>query len=189
MSYFKLKNGEELFYEDVGSGKDTIVFMSGWSVDHTVFLKTVKELKKQARCIYYDHRGHLKSKNANKETVKIDTLASDLNEIITGFDLKDITLLGWSMGVDVALAYIRKYGCDKLKRLILCDMTPKSINDDSWHLGLRHGKFTEKDIAEENKLPFFERYKSFVIEAVPRLSKVPSFMLNPALKRRLKNSD
>ena len=189
MSYFKLKNGEELFYEDVGKGKDTIVFMSGWSVDHTVFLKPVKKLMNQARCIYYDHRGHLKSKNANKETVTMETLASDLNEIITGLNLNDVTLLGWSMGVGVALTYIKMFGCDKLKRLILCDMTPKSLNDETWHLGLRHGNFTEKDIEEENKLPFFQKYKSFVIEAVPRLKKVPSFLLDPVLKKKLKNSD
>ena len=189
MSYFQLKNKEELYYEDIGSGKDTIVFMSGWSVDHTVFIKPANLLKDRARCIYYDHRGHLKSKNANKEEVTMETLASDLNELITGLKLENITLLGWSMGVGVALTYIKMYGCKKLKKLILCDMTPKSLNDDEWHLGLRHGTFTEKDIEEENKLPFFQKYKSFVIEAVPRLKKVPAFLLDPALKKRLKNSD
>lgn len=68
----------------------------------------------------------------------METLASDLNELIQGLSLSDVTLLGWSMGAGVAMTYIRDYGCSALKQVVLCDMTPKQLNDDTWKLGLYH---------------------------------------------------
>ena len=187
--YFKLKNGEEIYYEDVGNGPDTLVMSTGWTMSHDTFTKPSKDLKDIARCISYDNRGHYLSKNANSEHVTIETLASDLNELIEGLDLHDITLLGWSMGVSVVLTYVRMYGCERLKQIILCDMTPKNINDDNWHLGLRHGTYTKETVEAEKDKPFFWHYKGFVIEAVPKLKYAPAFLLDPALKKKLKNCD
>ena len=189
MSYFRLKNNEELYYEDVGSGKDTVVMSTGWTMSHDVFVKPSADLKDMARCICYDNRGHFLSKAASSEKVTIDTLAADLNELIEGLDLHHVTLLGWSMGVSVVLTYVRNYGCGRLKQIILCDMTPKNLNDEKWHLGLRQGTYTKETMEAEKSLPFIDRYMNFVIEAVPRLKKAPKFLLKPALKRRLKDCD
>ena len=189
MSYFQLKNGEQIFYEDIGSGDNTLVMVSGWSVDHSYFVKPANALQNIARCVYYDHRGHGLSKNANKEDVTIETLASDLKELFDGLHLTNVTLLGWSMGVSVVLTFIRMYGCDSLKQVILCDMTPKCLNDEEWKLGIHGGTYGVKEMEAEKQSPFFELYKKFVVEAVPRLRKVPGFLLNIALKRLLRKSD
>lgn len=37
MSYFTLSNGEKLYYEDNGKGKETIVMLHGWTSTHEVF--------------------------------------------------------------------------------------------------------------------------------------------------------
>ena len=106
MSYFTLKDGQRLYYEDSGRGKDTLIMMHGWTSSHDIFVKPAEKLQEQARCIIYDHRGHGGSKNANSGNPTMETLAGDLQEIITGLSLSDVTLLGWSMGAGVVFNYV-----------------------------------------------------------------------------------
>lgn len=189
MSRFTLGSGEEIYYEDTGSGEQTIIMMHGWSSSHETYAACVPEISRKARCITYDHRGHGNSKDANGSDVTMDTLASDLNELIEGLGLSDVTLLGWSMGAGVALNYMEEYGCGALRQTILCDMTPKQLNDESWHLGLYQGKYTKEDMEKEATKSFYGLYKKFAVEAIPRLKKVPGFLLRKPLKKILDACD
>ncbi len=189
MSYYTLKNGEKLYYEDKGQGTDTLIMMHGWTSSHDIYEKPVELLKEQARCIIYDHRGHGGSKNANSESPTMETLASDLNELIQGLSLSNVTLLGWSMGAGVVLNYVRLYGCDALKQIILCDMTPKQLNDEEWKLGLYQGRYTKEDMERDAEKDFFSLYKEFAIGAIPKLKKIPGFLLKKPMKKRLEECD
>ncbi len=189
MSFFTLKNGEKLYYEEAGSGEQTVVMLHGWTSTHEVFAPAVPEISKHARCITYDHRGHGGSKAANGERVTMDTLAGDLNELIQGLGLRDITLLGWSLGAGVVMNYTALYGCGALRQIILCDMTPKQMNDDSWKLGLYQGKYTREDMQKESGKDFYQLYKKFVIGAVPKYGKVPGFLLKRPLMEILGKCD
>ena len=189
MSYFTLKNGEKLYYEDIGNGPETLIMMHGWTSTHEVFSEPAAKLKEKARCIIYDHRGHGGSKDANREKPTMETLASDLDEIIRGLSLSNVTLLGWSMGAGVALNYVRIYGCGALRQIVLCDMTPKQINDDEWKLGLYQGAYTKENMEKEAGKDFFSLYKAFAVGAVPRLKKIPGFLLKRPLKKKLAECD
>ena len=189
MSCFTLKNGEKLYYEDRGHGPDTLIMMHGWTSSHDIFEKPMALLQEQARCIVYDHRGHGESKRANSGSPTMETLADDLNEIIHGLSLSSVTLLGWSMGAGVALNYVRLHGCDALKRIVLCDMTPKQLNDEEWKLGLYQGRYTKEDMERDAGKDFYSLYKEFAVGAVPRLGKVPGFLLKRPLKRKLADCD
>ena len=189
MSYLTLRNEEKLYYEDKGNGPDTLVMMHGWTSSHEIYLKPVEMLQKQARCIIYDHRGHGKSKNANSGTPTIETLAEDLHELILELSLSDITLLGWSMGGAVIFNYVRLYGCDELKQVILCDMTPKQLNDEEWNMGLYKGKYTKEDMERDIGKDFYSLYKEFAIGAIPKLKKVPGFLLKKPLREKLAECD
>ena len=144
MSFFTLQNGEKLYYEITGEGEHTVLMLHGWTSTHEVFEPVLPAICEKARCITYDQRGHGNSKDANREHVTMDTLASDLDELIRGLDLHDITLLGWSMGAGVCLNYMSVYGCDALREVVLCDMTPMQLNDENWKLGLYQGKYTRR---------------------------------------------
>jgi len=72
MSYFTLKDGQRLYYEDKGHGSDTLIMMHGWTSTHDVYEKPMELLQDKARCIIYDHRGHGGSKEANKGTPTTD---------------------------------------------------------------------------------------------------------------------
>ena len=189
MSYFQLSNGEKLYYEDTGKGEKTIIMMHGWTSTHEVFSPCVPQIAEKARCIIYDHRGHGNSKNANRDHVTMDTLASDLNELIEGLGLKDVILLGWSMGAGVAMNYMSTYGCKALSRVVLCDMTPKQLNDETWDLGLYQVKYTKQDMEKDAGKDFYSAYKSFAIGAIPRLKKIPGFLLKRPLKEKLSVCD
>ena len=189
MVYFTLGNGERLYVEDTGAGEEVLVMMHGWTSSHDIFAESVKLLKDKVRCITYDHRGHGGSKEANSEQVTMETLASDLHELLAGLELTNVNLLGWSMGAGVAMTYLEQYGTDRLKQVILCDMTPKQINDDEWKLGLYQGAYTAQDMAAEAGKPFFKLYKEFAIGAMPKLRKIPGFLLKRPLQERLDNCD
>ena len=173
MSYFTLKNGEKLYYEDKGNGPATLIMMHGWTSSHDIYQKPVETLQKQARCIIYDHRGHGGSKE----------------ELIQGLSLSNITLLGWSMGAGVVLNYVKLFGCDDLKQIILCDMTPKQLNDEEWKLGLYQGRYTKEEMERDAGKDFYSLYKEFAIGAVPRLAKIPGFLLRRPLKKILAKCD
>ena len=189
MSYFTLSDGQKLYYEDQGQGTDTLVMLHGWTSSREVYLRPLESLQKQARCITYDHRGHSGSKGANQGSPTMETLAGDLNEMITGLGLSSITLLGWSMGAGVILNYVRLYGCSALKRIILCDMTPKQLNDESWNLGLYQGRYTKEDMERDNRKRFYTLYKDFAIGTIPKLKRIPGFLLRIPLKKKLAKCD
>lgn len=189
MSWFTLDNGEKLYYEDIGQGPETVVMMHGWTSSHEIYLKPAEILKDQARCIIYDHRGHGNSKAANSGKPTMETLAGDLHALIQGLSLSDVTLLGWSMGAGVVFNYVRLYGCEGLKRIILCDMTPKQLNDGEWKLGLYQGRYTKEDMDRDAAKDFYSLYREFAVGAIPKLKKIPGFLLRRPLKKRLAGCD
>lgn len=189
MAYFELSNGEKLFYEDTGTGDEVLVMMHGWTSSHEVYEKPVELLKDKVRCITYDHRGHGGSKEANGEQVSMETLASDLHELLVGLGLSNVNLLGWSMGSGVVMTYLELFGTERLRQVVLCDMTPKQINDDEWKLGLYQGAYTAQNMESDAGKSFFKLYKEFAIAAKPSLKKIPGILLNPGLKKRLATCD
>ena len=189
MSYFALKNGEKIYYEDTGEGDNVLVMLHGWTSSHSVYEEPVALLKKKARCVIYDHRGHGGSKEANSGSPDMKTLASDLHELLTGLDLENVNLLGWSMGAGVVMTYLEEFGTERLKSVILCDMSPKQMNDDEWKLGLYKGAYTQENVRADAGKPFFKLYREFAVAAIPKLGSIPGFLVNPKLKKRLKECD
>ena len=89
------------------------------------------------------------------------------------------------MGAGVVFNYVRLYGCENLKRIILCDMTPRQLNDEEWKLGLYQGKYTKEDMAREADKDFYTLYRDFAVAAIPRLKRIPRFLLRKPLKEKL----
>jgi len=189
MSEFTLKDGKKLFYRDIGSGDITVIMMHGWTSDSSMYRVTAELLKDKARFIIYDHRGHSGSKDAGGADVTMETLASDLNEIITGLGLTNIILLGWSMGAGVAMNYVKMFGCSAIRHLVLCDMTPKQLSDSEWKLGLDKGTYTKEKMEADKERDFLSLYKDFSIAAAPKYKRVPGFLFKKGLKKKLEDCD
>jgi len=127
----------KLYYDDRGEGQP-IVFVHGWSSNGKLFEPIIQRLLSQGkyRIINYDHRGHGASSTCDKG-LTMQQLGQDLHALIDALGLKDVILIGHSMGAMTIYSYIDQFGCDNIKKCVFIDMSPKLLNDDNWSLGYR----------------------------------------------------
>jgi non-heme chloroperoxidase len=70
------------------------------------------------RCIAYDQRGHGRSAEPG-HGYTADRLADDLAAVIGQLDLKNLTLVGHSMGCGMMVRYLSRHGADRIARIAL----------------------------------------------------------------------
>jgi non-heme chloroperoxidase len=120
----------ELYYEDHGSGP-AIVLLSGWPLDSRSWEPQVHDLLEAGnRVIVYDRRGFGQS---SRPTVgyDFDTLAGDLDKLMTKLDLSEATLIGFSLGTGELARYIGTYGTDRLKSCVFIEsLAPSFVKSD-----------------------------------------------------------
>lgn len=80
--------------------------------------------------------------------MKVKTLGQDLNELVTALNLTDVTGIGHSMGVAALINYIGQYGTERLKRLVIVDMSPY-LRNKGWEGGIGKGKCTDEDFMQD----------------------------------------
>ncbi len=87
----------ELHYEDHGSGKP-IVLIHGWPLSGRSWENQVPALVEAGyRVITYDRRGFGDSSQP-WDGYDYDTFAADLDALLQHLDLREVTLIGFSMG-------------------------------------------------------------------------------------------
>lgn len=112
------RDGTRLFHRDWGEGRP-VVFVSSWALSSEMWAYQVAHLSEQGlRCIAFDRRGHGRS-DAPSRGYDMDTLADDLAAVIDGLDLKDVALVGHSMGGAEVIRYLARHGSAKVSRVVL----------------------------------------------------------------------
>lgn len=111
-------DGTNLFYRDWGVGRP-VVFVAPWALtadwwDHQVAYLSQNGL----RCVAYDRRGHGRSSEPGGG-YDFDTLADDLAALIRQLDLRDITLVGHSVGAAEVVRYLARHGARRVARAVL----------------------------------------------------------------------
>ncbi|MFK7797873.1 MAG: alpha/beta fold hydrolase [Aureispira sp.] len=119
-------NGVELYYNEVGTGKETLVFSHGYLMNHTMFDQQVAAFKDRFRCIAFEHRGHAQSQ-VTKDGYEMDNLVLDAICLIEKLELGPVHFTGMSTGgfVGMRIALRRP---DLLKSLILMDTSADAEN-------------------------------------------------------------
>ena len=121
-------NDTDLWYEDSGSGAETIVFSHGFLMDHTMFDAQVRSLEDSYRCVRFDHRGQGRSE-VTETGYEIDALTADAAALIRKLDLAPCHFAGLSMGGFVGLRLAIRHP-ELLRSLILlntaADPEPRS---------------------------------------------------------------
>ena len=105
--------GIDLYYEDHGTGRP-VVLIHRYPLDGGSREKQVPPLLEAGyRVITYDRRGFGRS---GRPTVgyDYDTFAADLHALMTRLDLRDTTLVGFSMGTGEVGRYLGTYGSDRV---------------------------------------------------------------------------
>jgi non-heme chloroperoxidase len=120
----------ELYYEDHGSGP-AVVLLSGWPLDSRSWEPQVHALLQAGhRVIVYDRRGFGQSSRPT-EGYNFDTLADDLNTLLTEIDLHEATLIGFSLGTGELARYIGRYGTERLKSCVFIEsLAPSFVKSD-----------------------------------------------------------
>lgn len=106
--YVQLQN-EKLAYIEVGSGNKVIVLIHGNFTSSFSLYPFFERCPKNARMIAFDLRGFGDSSYNNRFDT-IDELADDVIEAIKVLGLKNINLVGWSLGGAVCLKIAAKLG-------------------------------------------------------------------------------
>lgn len=113
----------EIHYEDHGSGRP-VVLIHGYPLDGNSWEHQERVLLRAGyRVIRYDRRGFGRS---SQPTVgyDYDTFAADLNALIERLDLKDLILVGFSMGSGEVTRYLGRYGSGRVAKAVLLGAIP-----------------------------------------------------------------
>lgn len=99
----KVKDGQ-LYCEIIGDGED-LVFLHGFSLDHTMWKPQVSHFSQKYRVITYDMRGFgLSSKPVSKYSHH-----EDLKALLDKLDVKSCNLVGLSLGGEVGIDFTLEY--------------------------------------------------------------------------------
>lgn len=114
----------DLYYEDHGTGKP-VVLIHGWPLSSASWEKQVPALLRAGhRVIVYDRRGFGNSSRP-ATGYDYDTLADDLHKLMTTLDLREATLVGFSMGGGEVARYLGRYGSERMKKAVfMASITP-----------------------------------------------------------------
>lgn len=110
-------NSETIAYADEGDGNKTLLFVHGLSSNLDSWKKNIAGLKSDFRAIAIDLPGYGKS-SRGKTDYSLAEYAGILNDLAKKMDLKNVTLVGHSMGGQIAMHSVLKYP-ETYKKLIL----------------------------------------------------------------------
>ncbi|MGA2221443.1 MAG: alpha/beta hydrolase [Verrucomicrobiia bacterium] len=113
----------DLYYEDHGAGKP-VVLVHGWPLSGRSWEKQVTVLLDAGyRVITYDRRGFGDSSKPTSG-YNYDTLAEDLYKLITMLELRDLTLVGFSMGGGEVARYLGTCGTKSVSKAVFISSIP-----------------------------------------------------------------
>ncbi|MBD7919783.1 alpha/beta hydrolase [Cellulomonas sp. Sa3CUA2] len=131
----------ELYYEDHGSGQP-VVLIHGYPLDGSSWEKqTVALLEAGYRVITYDRRGFGRSTKST-EGFDYDTYTADLDAVLTTLDLRDVVLVGFSMGTGEVGRYLGTRGSERVaKAAFLASIEPFLLQTEQTPHGLPQSAF------------------------------------------------
>src|SRR2546428_2841368 len=113
----------DIYYEDHGSGKP-VVLVHGWPLSGALWEKQVTDLLNAGhRVITYDRRGFGQSSKP-ATGYDYDTFAEDLNKLVTKLDLRDVALVGFSMGGGEVARYLGTHGSKRVSKAVFISAVP-----------------------------------------------------------------
>ncbi|MPY83306.1 MAG: alpha/beta fold hydrolase [Actinophytocola sp.] len=109
---FVTSDGTALHVTDSGpaDAAATVLFVHGWTQDHTCWNLAAADMPDDVRVVRYDHRGHGVSAPARSGTRTLEQLADDLAEVIDAVvPTGPIVLVGHSMGGMTLMALAERH--------------------------------------------------------------------------------
>lgn len=118
-SQFATYDGNRVRYENVGSGREALVLVHGWSGDASIWRFQIPELAKHTRVIAIDLPGHGAS-DKPETRYTMDFFAGAVEAVMYDLGVDRAVLVGHSMGTPIIRQFYRHYP-DKTLALIAVD--------------------------------------------------------------------
>lgn len=145
MGYIKVdtenSTATELYYEDHGTGQP-VVLIHGYPLDGNSWERQSRELIAAGyRVITYDRRGFGQSSKVGAG-YDYDTFAADLDTVLNTLDLRDVILVGFSMGTGELARYVHNHGHERVAKLaFLASLEPFLVAADDNPTGVPQSVF------------------------------------------------
>lgn len=133
MAFLKMNEDVNLYYEDKGTGTP-VIFIHGVWMSSRFFHKQMDYFKNDYRALTLDLRGHGQSSHVPYGHT-ISSYANDLQMFMEKLQLKDVILIGWSMGAFVIWEYIKQFGEDNIKGTVIVDELPSDFKWPDFEIG------------------------------------------------------
>jgi pimeloyl-ACP methyl ester carboxylesterase len=170
--------GEEMqiAYSDYGSGRP-VVLIHGWPLSREMWEYQLNDLVNgNYRVIKYDRRGFGKSSKP-WNGYDYDSLAADLNALMEGLDLRDATLVGFSMGGGEVVRYLSRYGSDRvLQAVLISSVTPYMLKTADNPDGVDASVFEEMmEQMKDDRIGFLDEFgkKFFGVNLISHPVSIP----------------
>lgn len=116
----------EIHFEDHGSGPP-VVLLAGWPLDSRSWEPQLAPLLEAGhRVVLPDRRGFGRS-DRPAEGYDFDTLAADLHALLTALDLREVALVGFSLGTGELARYIGRHGTERLSGCVFIETLAPSF--------------------------------------------------------------
>lgn len=128
-AYRGLLRSIELHVEDTGGAGRPVVLVHGWPLTGESWGAQVEALTAAGhRVITYDRRGFGRS-DTSLVGYTYEALSDDLAAVLDELDVRDATLVGFSMGTGEVAAYCARKGTERLRSVVLAaPVTPYMLN-------------------------------------------------------------
>lgn len=131
-----ISNGSvDLHVEDTGGDGRPVVLIHGWPLSGASWAATVPALTEAGyRVVTYDRRGFGQSSKPGADaSYDYDSLTSDLDAVLRELDLRDASLVGFSMGGGEVARYIGTHGEDRVHSAVFAAAIPPNLKKDDAH--------------------------------------------------------
>jgi non-heme chloroperoxidase len=154
------KSGKNIYVRDTKSDGRPVVLIHGWPLSSESWSEQIPKLRDEGfRVVAYDRRGFGQSDPGDK--YDYDSLADDLDNVLSDLDLNDVTLVGFSMGGGEVARYVSRHGTGRLQSVVFASAVPPYLlkSDDN-----PDGPLTEefagelRSGVEDDRDAFFEEF-------------------------------
>ncbi|HWH84958.1 MAG TPA: alpha/beta hydrolase [Burkholderiaceae bacterium] len=129
--FTKVSDGVTLSYLEAGKGPKTLVMIPGWSQTAEQFKYQLEGLANTYRVIAIDMRSHGDSEKV-PHGLTIERLARDVYDVLHALELKDVTILGHSMGCSVLWCHFQLFGSHRVAKYVFCDQASFLTANPAW---------------------------------------------------------
>lgn len=160
--FFTTSDGVRLHYLMAGRGP-TVAFVPGWTMPAEVWAPQLEYFSRHYRVAALDPRSQGQSEIA-RSGHDLARRARDIHEFLDAIQAEPVALVGWSLGVLEALAYIDQFGSGRLQALVLIDNSigedPPPVSDPTFLVRLRKDRraTVERFVRNMYKTPQDEAY-------------------------------